>query len=371
MRARTTLAASLLLLGISCNLMAADKVAVAVYASDAAFKPYEKAVQARLEEILRDSGYEPLDEAKARQLRDNWVDLADPGHLVTAEEIVANAGKFEVQKVFRASFNSGTSQPLGLFHSATAQVQLRVIGREAEVQSAQSSPMGTRGFAPSDASTADAAIVNALQRAVDSVAEAAKLKVLAPASARVVPLQLEAATAAPVGALPFATGARAVAGGWESAARLVSERSSKEDRHCKAVSPDGGYAAQGTLVWSIDRLAGDNARRYGGYIHLIDLAEKREIAQLTVHELSQRGRGENGTSAVLACSFLGDWRFLVAASGNRLACFDVERGRETCSLPLEGAPEKIEMQLLAAGDERFLELKTGKSSSYYRITARR
>jgi hypothetical protein len=350
MRARTTLAASLLLLGISCNLMAADKVAVAVYASDAAFKPYEKAVQARLEEILRDSGYEPLDEAKARQLRDNWVDLADPGHLVTAEEIVANAGKFEVQKVFRASFNSGTSQPLGLFHSATAQVQLRVIGREAEVQSAQSSPMGTRGFAPSDASTADAAIVNALQRAVDSVAEAAKLKVLAPASARVVPLQLEAATIAPVGALPFATGARAVAGGWESAARLVSERSSKEDRHCKAVSPDGGYA---------------------GYIHLIDLAEKREIAQLTVHELSQRGRGENGTSAVLACSFLGDWRFLVAASGNRLACFDVERGRETCSLPLEGAPEKIEMQLLAAGDERFLELKTGKSSSYYRITARR
>ena len=59
--------------------LAADTVAVAVYASDPAFKKYERAVQARLEEILADSGMKPLDEAKARDLRDNWVDLADPG----------------------------------------------------------------------------------------------------------------------------------------------------------------------------------------------------------------------------------------------------------------------------------------------------
>jgi len=53
-------------------------------------------VQARFEEILADSGFEPLDEAKAKALRENWVDLADPGHLVTAEEIVAKAGNDRV-----------------------------------------------------------------------------------------------------------------------------------------------------------------------------------------------------------------------------------------------------------------------------------
>ena len=40
-------------------------------------------------------------------------------------------------------------------------------------------------------------------------------------------------------------------------------------------------------------------------------------------------------------------------------------------LPLAGAPDKVDMQLLAAGDERFLEVKTNRGSSYYRISARR
>lgn len=350
---------------------AADKVAVAVFASDPAAKRYEKAVQARLEEILADSGFEPLDEAKAKQLSDNWVDLADPGHLITAEEIAAKAGKYEVQRVYRASFTTGSSMPLGLFHSATAQLQLRVIDRDAKVKASQSAPMGTRGFAPSDATTADAAIVNALQRAVDSVAEAATLKVLAPASARVLPLALEALAQPPAGAAPFEVASRPVDKGWEKAATLVAERWRGEEASCNAVSPDGGYAVLGTLAWSIDRLAKDNSRRYGGYLHLVDLAVPKEVAQLTVHELGQRGAGENGPSAALACAFLGDWRFLVAASGNRLVCFDVERGRETCSLPLPGAPDKASLQLLASGNERFVELKTPRGSSYYRVSTRR
>lgn len=351
--------------------LAAEKVAVAVFAGDPAAKRYEKAVQARLEEILADSGFEPLDEVKAKDLRDNWVDLADPGHLITAEEIAAKAGKYEVQRVFRASFTTGSSQPLGLFHSATAQLQLRVIDRDARVKAHQSAPMGTRGFAPSDATTADAALVNALQRAVDSVAEAATLKVLAPAAARALPLTLEAVAAPPTGLQPLDVAARPVAPGWESAAVLLSERWRGEDRHCTAVSPDGGFAVQGTLAWSVDRLARDNARRYGGYLHLINVADKREVAQLTVHELGQRGAGENGPSAALACSFLGDWRHLVAASGNRLVCFDVERGRETCSLPVAGAPDKASLHLLAGGSERFVELRTPRGSSFYRVATRR
>jgi hypothetical protein len=350
---------------------AQDTVAVAVYANDPALKKYERAVQVRLEEILADSGFKPLDEAKARQLRDSWVDLADPGHLITAEEIAAKAGRWEVKRVFRASFNAEAAMPLGLYHSATAQLQLRVIDRDAQVKASASQPMGTRGFAPSDAATADAALVNALQRAVDSVAESAGLKVLAPATARVVPLVLEPLPALPAAAEPWTDAARPVPAGWEPAAVLLAERWKREEPSCSATSPDGGYGVLGTYAWSLDRLARDNARKYGGYLHLVDVREKKPVTQFTLHELGNRGAGENGPSAALACSFLGSWRWLVAASGNRLACWDVERGRETCSVPLPFAPDKAQLRLLRAGSERYVQLLGDKGQAAFRIAVGR
>ncbi len=348
---------------------AADNVAVAVYANDPALKKYEKAVQARLEEILADSGLQPLDETKAKQLRDNWADLADPGHLVTAEEIVAKAGKFEVQRIYRVSFNADASAPLGLYHSAAAQLQLRVIDKDAKVKASQSAPMGTKGFAASDAATPDAAIVNALQRAVDSVSEGAGLKVLAPVSARVVPLNLEAVAALPAGAEPLggSTG-KPVPAGWDAAAPLMNERYRREEVSCQATSPDGGYGVVGSYAWSMDRLAANLGRKYGGYLHLVDVKDKRPLTQFTLHELGNRGAGENGTSAAIACSFLGSWRYLVAASGNRLACWDVERGRETCNVPISYTPEKATLRVLQAGNERFVELQSDRGRSAFKIT---
>ena len=361
------LAASALVLATLSQ--AQDRVAVAVYGNEPALKKYEKAVQARVEEILADSGLMPLDEAKARQLRDNWVDLADPSHLVTAEEIAAQAGKFDVRRIYRVSFNADTSMPLGLYHSAAAQLQLRVIDKDAQVKASQSLPMGTRGFAASDAATVDAAVVNALQRAVDSAAEGAGLKVLAPATARVVPINLESVAAIPAAAEPLVTQPRPVASGWEATAPLLAERWKKEEPSCAATSPDGGYGVLGTYAWSMDRLAKDNARKYGGYLHLVDIKGGKAVSQFTLHELGNRGAGENGTSAAIACSFLGSWRYLVAASGNRLACWDVERGRETCSVSLPYSPEKGVLRVLQAGNERFVEFKADKGQSAFKITA--
>ena len=355
---------------------AAQTVAVAVYAADPAMKKFERAVQSRLEEVLADSGLAPLDEARAKELRDNWVDLADPGHLVTAEEIAAKAGRYEVQRIYRLSFSVDTARPLGLYHSAAAQMQLRVIDREARVQSQQSLPMGTRGFAASDAATPEAAIVNALQRAVDSVAEAAKLKVLAPATPRSLSLRLEPVAALPPGAQPLAQAAPAPPAGWEGRATLLAERWRREEPSCRAVSPDGGYGVLGTYASSLDRLARDNARRYGGYLHLVDLRAAQPVVQLTLHELGQRGAGENGASAALACQFLGSWRHLVAASGNRLACFDVERGRETCSIALAEAlpyePGRAQLRVLQAAGEGYVELLVGgRSAAAWRIAVGR
>ncbi|MCW5636663.1 MAG: hypothetical protein KIT17_25260 [Rubrivivax sp.] len=354
----------------------AERVAVAVYADDPSLRRYERAVQARLEEILADSGFEPLDEAKAKALRDNWVELANPGHLITAEEIVAQAGRYDVKRIFRAGFTAGQTQPLGLYHSATAQVQLRVIDGQARVKASASVPMGTRGFAGSDATTADAALVNALQRAVDSVAEAASLKVLAPASARSLALVLEPIAQPPAGAeaVPWPAAASPPAG-WEKSARLLEERWRNESVRCTTTSPDGGMGVVGTLAQHIDRFGGGvgtPSRNYGGYAHVVDLKEPRELVRLALHEVGPRASGESGTSAVIACGFLGAWRHLVVASGNRIACIDVERGRETCSLPLPGAPEKAALQLWQAGGERFVELRPEKgASSFFRVVVGR
>jgi hypothetical protein len=91
-----------------------------------------------------------------------------------------------------------------------------------------------------------------------------------------------------------------------------------------------------------------------------------------VHEVGPRAAGENGSSGVIGCTFLGAWRHLVLASGNRIACFDVERGRETCSLPVAGAAEKAGLHLLQAGAERYVEFRPEKgASSFFRVTAAR
>ena len=100
------------------------------------------------------------------------------------------------------------------------------------------------------------------------------------------------------------------------------------------------------------------------------------VVQLTLHELGQRGAGENGASAALACQFLGSWRHLVAASGNRLACFDVERGRETCSIALAEAlpyePGRAQLRVLQAAGEGYVELLVGgRSAAAWRIAVGR
>lgn len=357
----------------AAQAQAGERVAVAVYADDPALRRYERAVQARLEAILADSGFEPLDEAKAKALRDNWVDLANPGHLVTAEEIAAKAGRYDVKRIFRAGFTAGTAQPLGLYHSATAQVQLRVIDAEARVKASASAPMGTRGNASSDAATADAALVNALQRAVDSVAEALSLKVLAPATARSVALTLEAVAGAPASAANAAPWPMAPSppGGWEKGAKLLDDRWRAEAVRCTSTSADGGMGVVGTLATNAERAFGGITRTYGGYAHVVDLKDAKEpraLLKLTVHEIGPRASGENGTSGVIACGFLGAWRHLVLASGNRITCFDVERGRETCSLPLPGGPEKATLHLHAQGGERWVEFRPEKgASSFFRV----
>jgi hypothetical protein len=87
------------------------RVSVAAYMSEPKYAAYEKVALARAEELLGDSNYVVLDEAKAKQLKKGWVDLADPGHVITAEEFIKRAGKSSTPPPPRPSSASSTSGP--------------------------------------------------------------------------------------------------------------------------------------------------------------------------------------------------------------------------------------------------------------------
>lgn len=345
------------------SFAAAEQVAVAVYANDDASKKYERAVQAKLEAILSDAGLTVLDEEKAKKLKNGWVELADPGKLITAEDFVRNAGKYDVSKVYRVSFSGGVSNALDLFYTATASAQLRIIDADARVKSASSSPMGIKGFPPSDALTADAALVNAVQRAVDSVAEASGLAVSVPTIARSLPLGLELHTAS----VPLSPLERKQPGAndtWTKGAKFFDDGGwTIEEPACKAVSDDGQMGVLGGYT---------RARRgYGGRLHMVDIASTKELTVFTMHELGPRLSGENGTSEPFACTFLGNWRYLVAMTGNRIACFDVERGQETCNITYSNGPKNGKLSLWKSDKDRYLQVDTDQGTTVYKIAVKK
>lgn len=342
------------------------KVSVAAYVSDPKYAAYEKVAQARAEELLNDSKYVVLDEAKARQLKKGWVDLADPGHVITAEEFVKRAGKYDIEKIVRVGVSVSVKPVLGLFYTATATAEFRIVDKSAKVQAFTLNEMGTRGVPPSDGLTEGAAISNAIQRAIDGAAQRAGLTVVSPALPKGVPLVLEAvATAPPETELAPASAAVSDAA-WVSAAKLSKEMWRGEDKACVAVSPDGQVGAVGGYTWAVDRLGGLN-RTYGGRVHLVDIAGAQEFNLHTVHAVGKRESGEDGTSSPIACGFIGNWRYLVVATGNVLSCYDVERGAETCRLKLQGAPKQAQLSVGRVGNAAYVALQTEKAKTYYRV----
>lgn len=342
------------------------RVSVAAYVSDPRLAAYEKVAQARAEELLNDSKYVVLDEAKARQLKKGWVDLADPGHVITAEEFVKRAGRYDIQKMVRVGVNVSVKPVLGLFHTATATAEIRIVDKSAKVEAYTLDGMGTRGMPPSDGLTEGAAISNAIQRAIDGAAQRAGLTVLSPALPRGVPLVLEPVGTAPPDAELAPVAAPVADAPWLSAARLTKETWRGEDRACVAVSPDGQVGALGGYTWAVDRLGG-LARTYGGRVHLVDIAGAQAFNVHTVHAVGKREAGEDGTSAPLACGFIGNWRYLLVATGNVLSCYDVERGAETCRLKIAGAPRQAQLSVGRAGNAAYVALQTDKAKNYYRV----
>ncbi len=360
---------SLLVCTAASGAWAADgvRVSVAAYMAEPKFAAYEKVALARAEELLGDSNYVVLDEAKAKQMKKGWVDLADPGHVITAEEFIKRAGKYDIEKLVRVGVSVSVKPVLGLFYTATATAEIRIVDKAAQVQAFTLDGMGTRGIPPSDGLTEGAAINNAIQRAVDGAAQRAGLTVLSPAVPKAVPLVLEPVATAPAEAeLASASGDVSAEPAWAASAKFAKETWRGEDKACLAVSPDGQVGAVGGYTWAINRLGG-MSRTYGGRVHLIDIRQAQEFNVHTVHPTGTREAGEDSSSAPLACGFVGNWRYLVVATGNVLSCYDVERGTETCRLPLKGGITKGQLSVGRVGSSAYMALQSDKGKAYYRV----
>jgi hypothetical protein len=147
---------------------------------------------------------------------------------------------------------------------------------------------------------------------------------------------------------------------WKKGAKFIDNGGwTIEEPACSAVSDDGQMGVLGGY---------SRARRgYGGQLHVVDIANTKEVIVFTMHELGPRLSGENGTSEPFACQFLGNWRYLVAMTGNRLACYDVERGLETCNIAYSNAPKKGKISLWKSDRERYLKTETDQGVNVYRI----
>jgi hypothetical protein len=346
---------------------AQNKVAVVVYGQTPDAEQYARVAQTRLEQLLGDNAAEVIDQKKAEELKKNWRKLADPGALVTAEEFVENAKKYEISGVYRIYLNVGKTKGLAGVYVATATTDVRFIGANAAVKAAASAPMGTKGMPPSDGLTEQAAVANAIQRAIDSSGEKLGLKIMDITNPRLVSYTLKRLGAAASGATePYAQ--PPLLGAKDPVikfAKLVDDSWSFEDATCVRKSPDARMAAVGGYVTSTVRGAGGAGRTYWSTLHVVDIEAGKEILALPISKADFRT--QRGGSKITDCLFLQSWRYVAAVSQSHVALFDTERGIELGRDYFEDPFTAARLSHLRAGDNDYLVVSEGPRVVYYQI----
>lgn len=343
-----------------------SKVAVMVFPTTPAAEKSVNTAQARLEQILLDNGIEAIDRDESNKLKDVWKQLEDPGYFVTADDFVARADKYQIDGIVRIYLSADSNEALAGFYSATAQADVRFVDESAKVEAKTSPAMGAPGSPPSDGLTAQAALLNAVQRAVDNAAQAFGLAITEPASPRAVSLSFEGPVEIPPTATPLmAAGALDESG--VALAQLFTERWKSEKVSCSSRAPGGELGAVGGSITETPR--GDRFNHYGSRVHLVDLAQGRELSSFETQKVGRKEREQRGTSALLACSFVSSWRYLAAVTGDYVSLWDTERGlRMAQALLPAGLNNSASVELLRAGKEAWLRVSgDGGNVSGYRL----
>ena len=347
--------------------LAQNSVAVVVYGQSADTEPYARVAQTRLEQLLGDNGVTVVDQKKAEELKKGWRKLADPGALITAEEFVENARKYEISGVYRIYLGVGQAQGLAGVHVATATADVRYIDESAGVKAAASKPMGTKGMPPSDGLTPQAAVTNAIQRAVDSAGEKLGLKVMDVTNPRLVTYTLKRLPSPPPGAAaPYAQPARLSEGDpLVKTASLADDTYTSEQATCVRKSPDQRMAVVGGYVTTTILSAGRPSRGYASVLHILDLDANREVLKFAISAADFRY--QRGGSKISDCLFMQSWRYVAAVSQSHIAFFDTERGIELGRDYFQDPLSNAGLAHLRAGTRDFLVVNDGPRSVHYEI----
>jgi len=348
--------------------MPLTRVAVMVYPTNAAAKGLAGNAQTRLEQILNDNNVEVTDRDESKKIKSIWKKLEDPGYFVTADDFVKNAGSYQLDGIVRVYLSADSAPSPGGFFSATAQADVRLVDENAKVQSQVSFPMGAPGRPPSDGLTTQAALLNAVQRAIDEAAGSLGLEVAEPASPRAMKFLLEGPVAAPAQAAPVPRAPHDLKADYVALAQLENRRNTNEAATCADRAPGGDVGVVGGSLNTLARGPRGIEMHFGSRVHLVDLAQAREITVFETRALGRKPKEHRGTSKVLDCLFVHSWRYLAAVTGDMLSLWDTERGLNLSEILLPFGTEEATLEVLRAGESYFLRVKGGdQQQAVYRI----
>ncbi len=340
-----------------------DQVAVVVFANGADGKKMQRAARSRMENILLDNGITVLDQDQANELKNVWKRLEDPGYFVTAEDFVANASGYEIDGLIRLYLNADATTGLANFHSATAQVDIRFVDSEANVESYTTVPMGVPGKPPSDGLTRNAALVNAVQRAVDEAAAKTGLEIIDYARPRTLTFDLQGPVELAVNPL---IPARTTDTSFEAYANLANKTWTREEVTTSCKAPSGELAAVGGYI---RETSGGMRRSYSSKVHLVDLGARKETGSFD--STTKKKKGKRASVKLLDCMFINNWRYLAGVTGLELFLWDTERGKLMSSIRLDKGLDEAKLAYTRYNNEDYLSVVAGSDRFNYQVTRKK
>jgi hypothetical protein len=340
-----------------------DQVAVMVFAKTPMAKKMKRVAQTRLENVLLDNGITILDQGKANKLKNVWKRLEDPGYFVTAEDFVANASGYEIDGLIRLYLNADATSAMAGFHSATAQADIRFVDEEANVEAYTTIPMGVPGKPPSDGLTRNAALVNAVQRAVDEAASKTGLEIIDYAKPRTLNYVLQGPIDMSLNPLEPQ---KSDDNSYDGYANLANKTWTREEVSTRCKAPSGQLAAVGGYI---RETSGGMSRSYYSKIHLVDLGEKKETGSFD--STTKKKKGKRGRVKLLDCLFINNWRYLTAVTGLELFLWDTERGKLMSSIRLDKGLKKAVLSYTKYNNNDYVSILSGRHVYHYQISRKK
>lgn len=337
----------------------AKSVAVVVYVAGDSAAALSRVAQTRAEQILGDNSITVLDQEKSKELKSGNRKLEDPGYLMTAEEFLKAAQKYQIDGIFRIYLNTSVVRASTGYFTATANANVRYVDEDAKVTAITTPVMGIKDNPPSDGLTDAAASANAVQRAIDAALEKAGLKIFDATAPRLLSLDLqEVEMAKAVGPAEYAirldeTELKSI--------KLAKRFFSEEKTTCQARSPDKAAGAVGGL---------NSYRRgmdlsYNSEIHVADLKDGKEMAKYS----TGTSRLKLGVT-LLDCLFIDNWRFLAGVTGSRLYIWDTERNTAIAERTFDDTLESARLSHRRTSGGSFLVVESGGESRAYQLVVK-